>query len=189
MNMRPKHESSILAFVVVLAFGIYGVCAEGVDNGPMGGLVDAVDSNGGQGPHVAEGVKLYKPRPKPHPLRKLYPELFPETAEAVVVSFTTDWCSPCKRQKAILKGQPGYAIVIVNAETEERWRELSKQWKLGSAVPVTVVVENGEVTKKFVGLQPWRNIEPHAKKAKHEKAKLSSGGPGVVRGPGPRRSP
>lgn len=134
----------------------------------MGGVVDGVDSSVGQGVYgPAGGIKLYKPRPpKPvHPLRESYPELFPAKAEAVVVTFSTDWCSPCKRQKAILKQYSSkYAILIVDAE-EERWRALTRKWELGNAVPVTVVVERGEVAMVFRGLTPWREIEPYAKKA------------------------
>lgn len=134
----------------------------------MGGVVDVIDSSVGQGVHgPAGGIKLYKPRPpKPiHPLRERFPELFPTEAEAVVVSFGSATCPPCQRQKGILKQySTKYAILLVSVE-DERWRELFDKWGPGNAVPVTVVVERGEVAKIFRGLTPWREIESYAKKA------------------------
>lgn len=136
----------------------------------MGGVVDAVCSDGGQNPHEEAGVKLYKPRPKPHPLKKDYPELFSEKAEAAVVSFGSATCAPCYRQGVELKRYAqGYHVLKVDI-SEDRWRALFKKWDLGPTVPVTVVVENGEVAKMFRGFTPWREIKPFAKKAVlHEK--------------------
>ena len=37
---------------------------------------------------------------------------------------------------------------------------------LGRSIPVTVVIEHGEVMKTFIGNTSWRKIKPHAEKAK-----------------------
>lgn len=166
--MRWKNAYLILAVAFVVAFGIFGVHAKGQDGSRLGRVVDAVDPDGGQNPHQAERDLYVKPKPdvKPdHQLKKRYPELF--GTEAVVLAFSSQSCAPCRRQKLALLGpSKGYNILKVDRRDDEgeltRWGELMETWELGTMVPVVVVVENGEVVKKFVGYTSWRKIKPHA---------------------------
>ena len=162
-----KYENPILAIVAV---GLFSLCLVGqVNTFGLGDVVEASNPNVGQGHHVE--ADLYK-KPKRHPLQKVYPELF--TTEAIVVAFGADWCPWCKVQARTLKGpSQRYNILYVKVEDEDgnptRWATLSNELELGSAIPVTVVIEKGEVKKVFHGHTPWAEIEPHAKKAKKNK--------------------
>lgn len=163
-----KNAIAIFTIVAVVLFGVFGIC-QTVQNG-LGGVVDVIDSNGGQGDNVPE-VDLYKKRDRPHPLKKKYPELF--STDAVVVSFGADWCGWCKAQARELKG-PSLRFNILYVKVDEdgkptRWGRLIDKLELGESVPVTVVIEKGKVTKTFIGFTPWAEIKPHAAKAKKNK--------------------
>jgi thiol-disulfide isomerase/thioredoxin len=166
LEIKVKNAIAIFTIVAVVLFGVFGIC-QTVQNG-LGGVVDVIDSNGGQG-NVPE-VDLYKKaEPKPvHPLKKEFPELF--TTEAVVVAFGADWCGWCKAQARDLKGPSfRYNILYVKVDKDgkpTRWGKLADKLELGKSVPVTVVIEKGKVTKTFIGFTPWGEIKPHAQKAK-----------------------
>ena len=169
---NAKDLFSIFANAAVITVGLFVLCAA-IAVG-LGEVVDSVHRDGRPGSNVAE-VDLYK-RPTPHPLRADYPELF--KTEGVVVSFGSDWCGPCKRQTAAFIGPSrSYNIVKVQIE-EERWRLLWEKLNLGPSVPVTAVIEKGEVVKVFRGVTPWSEIKPYA-----AKAKLPDGGLKIRVGP------
>lgn len=154
-----RHAFAIFTLTAIGLLGLCCFCQTSPDG--LGGMVGQSHSDGGQSGHVAE-ADLYV-KPQPHPLRKDYPELF--QSEAVVLCFGSDWCGPCKRQAAALAGPAQrYHILKVRIE-EERWRTLWEKLELGGGVPVTVVMERGEVVKTFKGFTPWREIMPHADKA------------------------
>jgi thioredoxin-like negative regulator of GroEL len=130
-------------------------------------MVDVIDSDDRPCPCVA-GADLYV-KPKPHPLKASYPELF--QAEAVILTFGASWCGPCARQEAAFLGHvKEYYILKVDVD-EEKWAALKAKLGLGGGVPVTVILHKGEVVKEFRGFTPWDKIEPHAKKAKRPEVK------------------
>lgn len=77
----------------------------------------------------------------------------------VLVDFYADWCGPCKMIKPIIEKvaekSDDVKIVSINIENEE---ELAEKYNV-SSIPCLVVFENGEETKRNVGLISKKDIE------------------------------
>ena len=70
-----------------------------------------------------------------------------------ILEFSAPWCGPCKTQKAILEkvASARLDVSIGNVDIDESF-ELANQFKVQS-VPTIVVLEEGQETERFVGLQ------------------------------------
>lgn len=72
----------------------------------------------------------------------------------VLVDFWAPWCMPCRMQLPILaeisRGEAGSArIVKVNVDEQP---ELARQFGV-SSIPTLLVIANGQVRERFVGVQ------------------------------------
>lgn len=74
------------------------------------------------------------------------------------VTFTAQWCVPCKRQHRendVLRKR-GYRITYVDIDKDpDLFDEIANQ----PTVPYTVVVRNKEITHHFVGVTSWQALE------------------------------
>ena len=79
--------------------------------------------------------------------------------KTVLVDFYADWCGPCKMIRPILEeiseNNNDIKIVSINIEDEE---ELAERYNVFS-IPCLVIFENGEETKRNVGLVSKDDIE------------------------------
>lgn len=168
---RSSHAFFVCAFVAAIAVNVLCVCGQ-YPNGLEGTMEVPPPSPRRDFPAEVDIYK--KPTPKPeHPLKKEFPELF--TTEAIVVTFSADWCVACRRQAIELRG-PSERFNILRVKIEEenekgetvpsRWGRLMDRLELGESIPVTIVVAKGEVLKTFYNYTPWATIRPHAEKAK-----------------------
>ena len=77
----------------------------------------------------------------------------------VLADFYADWCGPCKMIRPILEeiseNNNDIKIVSINIEDEE---ELAERYNVFS-IPCLVIFENGEETKRNVGLVSKDDIE------------------------------
>lgn len=101
--------------------------------------------------------------------RNHYPEIF--AARAAVIIFGADWCHWCKEQaKELTEPSHRYNIIYAKIDDEKgqptRWGKLLDTWALGDSVPVTVLVENGKVTRTWKGYTAWPQLELAIEKAK-----------------------
>lgn len=93
-----------------------------------------------------------------------YPEIF--ASNAVIVILGADWCQWCKEEAKELTGPSHeYNIFYANID-EERWSSFMDEKQLGSSVPVTLLIERGEIVHTWNGYVPWTDILPLAGKAK-----------------------
>lgn len=159
-----RNAISTIAVVAVVLYGLSRVGSADPDR--LESMVEIADQTRSGDDSIA-GVDLYV-KQKPHPLKKDYPELF--ATEAIVLTFSADWCAACRRQALELRGpSEQFNILRVKVEADNqktRWSTLMDKLELGETIPVTIVVSKGEVTKTFYGYTPWSQIKPHAGKAK-----------------------
>lgn len=77
----------------------------------------------------------------------------------VLVDFYADWCGPCRMIRPIIEevaeNNVDVKITSVNIEDEE---ELAEKYSI-SSIPCLVIFENGEETKRNVGLISKNDIE------------------------------
>ena len=72
----------------------------------------------------------------------------------VLVDFWAEWCMPCKMIGPIVEEIAGdYAgkLKVGKVDTDAN-REVSLKFNI-SAIPTLILIKNGEMAKKFVGLQ------------------------------------
>ena len=77
----------------------------------------------------------------------------------VLLDFYADWCMPCKMQSPIIDKiadeKKDVKVGKVNVDENQRLAE-----KFGiMSIPTLVVIKNGEVTSKFVGVTSKEKIE------------------------------
>ena len=84
-----------------------------------------------------------------------------ETAgkEKVLIDFWASWCGPCKMLAPVVEqigdeAPDGLKVCKVNIDEEP---ELAARFGVMS-IPTLVLMENGEVKKKSIGLQPKDSI-------------------------------
>ncbi|MCR5727347.1 MAG: thioredoxin [Lachnospiraceae bacterium] len=76
----------------------------------------------------------------------------------VLIDFYADWCGPCKMVSPIVdqiaEENPNIIVGKVNVDDEE---DLAASFGVMS-IPMLVVLKNGEVANKSVGVQPKEKI-------------------------------
>ena len=82
--------------------------------------------------------------------------------KAWIIMLTTDKCKYCKEQIKEFTDSRRAAYRIATIKAPKR---LMERWGY-KFYPTTVIVENGRRLKTFSGLTRWRQIKPHARKAK-----------------------
>ncbi len=87
-------------------------------------------------------------------------ELFNEEvlkSKKVLVDFYANWCGPCRMLRPILDSiaENGKKIVSVNIDENE---ELAMKYNV-SSIPCLILFENGEETKRSVGLISHDEVE------------------------------
>lgn len=82
-----------------------------------------------------------------------------KSEKKVLVDFYADWCGPCKMIRPLIEELAEKSdtakVVSVNIEDEE---ELAEQYDV-SSIPCLVMFENGEETKRKIGLMSKNDIE------------------------------
>jgi len=77
----------------------------------------------------------------------------------VLVDFYADWCGPCKMMEPILKivseENPDKRILKINVDEQQ---ELMSRYKIMS-IPTLIAFEEGQETKKVIGLQAKQQLE------------------------------
>ena len=77
----------------------------------------------------------------------------------VLIDFNADWCGPCRMLKPILeelsKRRNDIKIVSINVDKEE---ELARKYDIYS-IPCLILIKDGEVLKKEVGLKSIDELE------------------------------
>lgn len=152
----------------------------------LGEVLHGLYQNVGRNLEVAEGIRLYidpNGRPDKQPDEngsdaRDYPEVF--KTRALVIVFGAPWCQWCKAEgAALVEPSKIYNIVYADIEnpdgSDSRWGVLMQRWKLGTSIPVTVVVEDGKVVKTFEGFTEWATIQPFAEKAKKDENESKNG--------------
>jgi len=80
------------------------------------------------------------------------------SGKTVLVDFYADWCGPCKMVSPmvdqIAEEHPEYIVGKVNVDDED---ELAESFGVMS-IPTLVVIKNGEVAEKSVGVIPKEKI-------------------------------
>jgi thioredoxin 1 len=73
----------------------------------------------------------------------------------VIIDFWAPWCGPCRMQGPILdqvSDQVGDRAIVAKINVDEE-PELSAPFGV-QAIPTLVILKNGKVVKRFVGVQP-----------------------------------
>lgn len=77
----------------------------------------------------------------------------------VLADFNADWCGPCKMLRPIIdelaEEKDNVKIVSINIDNED---ELAEKYNV-SSIPCLVLFENGEESRRSIGLIPKEEIE------------------------------
>ena len=79
--------------------------------------------------------------------------------QEVVIDFYADWCGPCKMQSPIIDklAEERQDIKVGKINVDES-SNLAEKYGIMS-IPTIMVIKNGEIASKFVGLTPKERIE------------------------------
>ena len=81
-----------------------------------------------------------------------------ESTQTVLVDFWATWCGPCRMIAPILEEiaeeHPEIKVCKIDVDTEA---ELAMEFRVAS-IPTLLVVKNGEVVKKSVGVIPKAKV-------------------------------
>ncbi|MHC4294106.1 MAG: thioredoxin [Planctomycetota bacterium] len=83
-----------------------------------------------------------------------------KTEVPVLVDFWAEWCMPCKMIAPTideLAGEYAEKVKIGKVDTDAN-RDISMKFGI-SAIPTLILFKNGEVAKKFVGLQQKADLK------------------------------
>ncbi|MBO4815699.1 MAG: thioredoxin [Clostridia bacterium] len=79
--------------------------------------------------------------------------------KTVLIDFYADWCGPCKMQSPIIdKIAEERNDIKVGKVNVDQNSDLASKYGIMS-IPTLVVIKNGEIASKFVGLTPKEKIE------------------------------
>ncbi len=82
-----------------------------------------------------------------------------KTKDTVLIDFWADWCGPCRMLSPIVdeianEAPQGVKVCKVNVDEQP---ELAQQFQIMS-IPTLVVLKDGRLVNKSVGVQPKANI-------------------------------
>ena len=82
-----------------------------------------------------------------------------ESEKAVLIDFYADWCGPCKMQSPIIDklAEERQDIKVGKINVDES-SKLAEKYGIMS-IPTIMVIKNGEIANKFVGLTSKEIIE------------------------------
>ena len=83
-----------------------------------------------------------------------------QSSVPVLVDFGAEWCMPCKMIGPVideLAAEYAGKVKVGKVDTEAS-RDVSMKFSI-SAIPTVLLITNGEIVKKFVGLQPKDDLK------------------------------
>ncbi len=90
--------------------------------------------------------------------KSTYQEEVLSSEKTVLIDFYADWCGPCKLQSPYLEqfslNNQDIKVCKVNVDEE---MELAEEFGI-SSIPTLVVIKNGELYKKSVGLHDTQKL-------------------------------
>ena len=82
-----------------------------------------------------------------------------KSEKTVLIDFYADWCGPCKMQSPVIDkiAEERQDIIVGKINVDEN-QDLASKYGIMS-IPTLLIIKNGEVSSKFVGLTPKSKIE------------------------------
>ena len=82
-----------------------------------------------------------------------------QSEKTVLIDFYADWCGPCKMQSPVIDkiAEERQDIKVGKINVDEN-QDLASRYGIMS-IPTLIIIKNGEVLDKFIGLTPKTKIE------------------------------
>ena len=82
-----------------------------------------------------------------------------KTEKAILLDFYAEWCGPCKMMSPVIDNiaeEVGDRVVVGKVDVDDD-QQLAEKYGIMS-IPTIIIIKNGEVLKRFVGVTPKEEI-------------------------------